>query len=170
MVDINVPHATSTARGDFDAWPCALQTLLDGMDIESKGSFTASLLAVDESARVRTSLLSVGELFVPDAHALCFALWSSSRTARAVHSTGRAALTFVFDEAFYQLQLNARPVSCGNFPLTCFVATIEAGESQRVDYARLTTGISFQLQQHKTVIERWYGQVQVLKRLASMHA
>ncbi|SAK49601.1 hypothetical protein AWB81_00824 [Caballeronia arationis] len=46
----------------FDEWPPELRSLFDGTSIETKGGFTASLLAVDEAGRVRTSLLSLGEL------------------------------------------------------------------------------------------------------------
>ena len=154
----------------FDEWPPEVRSLFDGSMIETKGGFTASLLAVDEAGRVRTSLLSLGELFAPDMRTLCFALWPKSRTALATASTGRATLTFVFDEAFFQVQLEARRVTLDDAPLACFVATIETGEFQRVGYARLTGGIGFELEDGETVMTRWRAQVDMLKRAASAAA
>jgi hypothetical protein len=99
--------APGLEHGTFDEWPAELRTLFDGTSIETKTGFTASLLAADEG-RVRTSLLSVGELFAPDPGTLCFSLWPQSRAARLVSKTGCATLTFVFDEAFFQVQLTRR--------------------------------------------------------------
>jgi hypothetical protein len=157
-------------RGSFDEWPPALRTLFDGSAIEGKACFTTSLLAVDENGRVRTALLSVGEVFAPDANALCIGLWPQSRAAKAVSSTGRATLTFVFDHAFFQVQLQARAVSLSDSALTFFIATIESGEWQRVGYAKLTTGIGFELSDGDAVLARWRAQVEVLKRAASAGA
>jgi hypothetical protein len=147
-----------------------LRSLFDGTSIETKGGFTESLLAVDEAGRVRTSLLSLGELFAPDTRTLCFALWPKSRAAQAIASTGRATLTFVFDAAFFQVQLEARPVPLDDTPLACFVSTIETGEWQRVGYARLTGGIVFELDDGEAVMTRWRAQVEMLKRAASAAA
>jgi hypothetical protein len=154
----------------FDEWPPELRSLFDGTSIETKGGFTASLLAVDEAGRVRTSLLSLGELFAPDTRTLSFALWPKSRAAQAIASTRRATLTFVFDAAFYQVQLEARPVPLDDASLACFVATVETGEWQRVGYARLTSGIVFELDDGEAVMTRWRAQVEMLKRAASAAA
>jgi hypothetical protein len=159
----------------FDEWPAALRSLFDGASIETKTGFTASLLAADE-AGIRTSLLSVGELFAPDTRTLCFSLWPQSRAAKVISKTGRATLTFVFDEAFFQVQLQARSTRISksaprdNELLTYFIATIETGEWQRVSYARLTSGIEFELEGREAVLARWRGQVETLKRVASAAA
>src|SRR5471032_933672 len=89
----------------FDEWPEDVRALFDGSSLESKTGFTASLLSVDANGHVRTSLLGVGELYAPDSRTLCFALWPQARAARVIAQSGRAALTFVCDEAFYQVQL-----------------------------------------------------------------
>jgi hypothetical protein len=81
----------------------------------------------------------------------------------------RAALTFVFDAAFYQVQLDVVPLSSDaarNAGLACFEGTIAAGEVQRVTYAQLDHGIGFSLADdvRDAVLERWVGQVEMLKR------
>jgi hypothetical protein len=158
-------------HGTFDEWPAELRTLFDGTSIETKTGFTASLLAADDG-RVRTSLLSVGELFAPDPSTLCFSLWPQSRAARVVSKTGCATLTFVFNEAFYQVQLQARIAPLAGSPVTCFIATIETGEWQKVAYARLVHGIGFAFAQgqESAVLERWRQQVDALKRASSAAA
>jgi hypothetical protein len=156
----------------FDEWPSALRALFDGSLRGAPDGFTASLAAVDHAGRVRTALLSAGELYVPDAQnaqsarTLCFALWPASRAAQAIIANGRATLTFVADDAFYQIQLDAHRVALEGAPLACFVATIESGEAQRVGYARLTSGIAFELSDAGEVHARWREQMEWLKRAA----
>ncbi|SAL09393.1 hypothetical protein AWB70_00081 [Caballeronia cordobensis] len=154
----------------FDEWPPELRALFDGTFASADAGFTASLCAADQGHRVRTALLSAGELLAPDARTLAFALWPTSRTAQAVATTGRATLTFVFDEAFYQVHLDVRRVPLDDVPLACFVGTIESGEVQRVGYARLTNGIAFELTDAQSALTRWREQLDWLKRAASAAA
>jgi hypothetical protein len=201
----------------FDEWPPALRALLDGTALASKIGFTASLITCDASGHLRTSLVGIGELYAPDSRHLAFALWPNSRAARALaspgqpaaHSSGagrinseplaakairhghpraRAALTFVYDDAFYQVQLGvdvlanadagasagagaeaeiAEPPGSG---LAQFIASIDAGEMQQVGYARLTSGVAFELsgeasEQH-AVLDRWSRQIERLRQAA----
>lgn len=156
----------------FDEWPTELRALFDGSALASKVGFTASLLTVDEnSAHLRSSLLGIGELYAPDSRTLCLALWPQSRAARAIVRSGRAALTFVFDEAFYQVQLALAPLPADAAGLACFAGSIESGEAQRVPYARLTAGITFDLEAGgDAVLERWTQQIEHLKRAAASAA
>jgi hypothetical protein len=152
----------------FDEWPIELRALFDGAALASKIGFTASLLTTDASGtHLRTSLLGIGELYAPDSRSLCIALWPQSRATQAIARNGRAALTFVFDDAFYQVQLALTRVNAHEAGLACFAGTIESGESQRVPYARLTSGITFELGEGKgAVLERWTQQVEWLKKAA----
>jgi len=172
MTASNAPQSSLSQDAVFDEWPPELRALFDGTLTltGAGGGFTASLCAVDGAHRVRTALLSAGELLAPDARTLAFALWPTSRTAQAVMATGRATLAFVFDGAFYQVQLDARRVPLNDVPLACFVATIESGEMQRVGYARLTSGITFELTDGQTALARWREQLEWLKRAASAAA
>jgi hypothetical protein len=156
----------------FDEWPPKLRALFDGTALAEKAGFTASLVTLDANGRPRTSLLSAGELYAPDARALCFALWPSARAARvlrerAASGQARAALTFVHDATFYQVQLNV-DVLPDDGELACFDASIDALEAQRVAYAKLTTGIAFELEGASTaaVLGRWQRQVDRLRLAA----
>jgi hypothetical protein len=174
----------------FDEWPPELRALFDGTALAEKAGFTASLTTLDANGHLRTSLLSLGELYAPDARTLCFALWPSSRAARSLsrraqRERARAALTFVHDEAFYQVQLNVEPLADGTDAinashaheaasgLACYVASIEAGEAQRVRYARLTSGIAFELEEGEgrdAVLARWQRQIALLRQAAERAA
>ena len=49
MTDSPSPGTHAVEQIAFDEWPPELRTLFDGTLIETKGGFTASLLAVDEA-------------------------------------------------------------------------------------------------------------------------
>jgi hypothetical protein len=155
----------------FDEWPAAPRALLDGTSLASKTGFTASFVTTDASnGHVRTSLLGAGELYAPDSRTLCVALWPQSRAAGVLARSGRAALTFVCEEAFYQVQLQFEPlppVRGDSSGLAHFIGAIDTGEAQRVPYARLTGGITFELEGGAAVLDRWERQIERLKQAAA---
>lgn len=161
----------------FAEWPTELVAYFDGTGLAAKAGFTASLVVVDASAggHARTSLLSVGELCVPDARRLAFVLWRASRAARALREAAakqcaRAVLTFVHDAAFYQVPLDVDVLpddgQADQGGLARFVASVQSIERQRVPYAQLTSGIAFELanDQRAEVLERWERQIDCLRR------
>ncbi|RKF29837.1 hypothetical protein [Paraburkholderia fungorum] len=155
----------------FDEWPDAVRTLFDGSSLASKAGFTASLLTVDANGHVRTSLLGVGELYAPDSRSLCIALWPQARAAGVIAQSGQAALTFVCNEAFYQVQLRLAPlaaVTADSSGLVYLSGSIDTAEAQSVRYARLTSGITFELEgQGEAVLDRWERQIEHLKQAAA---
>lgn len=156
-------------RFGFDAWPRELLAWFDGSALESKTGFTASLVTQQADGRLGTSLLGIGELYAPDARSLRLALWAQARAARALAGGAPAALTFVFDGAFYQVQLRVAPMASAPAEATglaCFEAVISAGEAQRVPYARLDAGIAFTLDegQREATLRRWATQIEWLRR------
>ncbi|RKT24988.1 hypothetical protein B0G69_0685 [Paraburkholderia sp. RAU2J] len=170
MSDSSAP-ARPLEQNVFDEWPDAVRALFDGSSLASKTGFTASLLSVDTNGHVRTSLLGVGELYAPDSRTLCVALWPQARAARAIAQSGRAALSFVCDAAFYQVQLLFTPlagVAGDDSGLVYLIGSIDTAEAQSVRYARLTSGITFELQgQGGAVLDRWERQVEHLKQAAA---
>ncbi|WP_114809231.1 hypothetical protein [Paraburkholderia kururiensis] len=153
----------------FDVWPDALRALFDGTSLAGKAGFTASLVTPGEGGRARTALLGIGELYAPGPRTLCIALWPQSRAAQALVAQGAAALTFVFDGAFYQTQFDFEPMHIAGEaapPLACFKGTLAAGEVQRVNYARLTSGIRFELEDgmREAALHRWEEQIALLRR------
>ncbi|WGS49317.1 hypothetical protein LFL96_16365 [Paraburkholderia sp. D15] len=155
----------------FDEWPDAVRALFDGSSLASKTGFTASLLSVDANGHLRTSLLGIGELYAPDSRSLCIALWPQARATRAIERNGRAALSFVCDEAFYQVQLRVvtlAAVSGDDSGLVYLSGSIDTAEAQSVRYARLTSGITFELVgERERVLDRWERQIEHLKQAAA---
>lgn len=187
------PAARALDQRTFDEWPPELRALFDGQALESKAGFTASLITCDAGGHLRTSLLGIGELYAPDERSLAFALWPSSRAARLLmaparahesatmpeaghrHRRAHAALTFVYEGAFHQVQLEVEAFpDDGDEPggsLAMFIASIDAGEAQQVGYARLTSGIAFELagqpSEQRAVLDRWERQVDQLRQAAN---
>ncbi|WP_322014872.1 hypothetical protein [Paraburkholderia sp. J12] len=156
-------------RLQFEAWPPELLAWFDGSNLAGKTGFTASLVTRQADGRLGTSLLGIGELYAPDARTLRVALWSGARSARSLAGSAPAALTFVFDGAFYQVQLDAVQMASREAEaagLACFEAAIAAGEAQRVPYARLDSGIVFTLDEsgREATLRRWAEQVEWLRR------
>lgn len=170
MSDSSAP-ARPLEQNVFDEWPDAVRALFDGSSLASKTGFTASLLSVDANGHVRTSLLSVGELYAPDSRTLCIALWPQARATRAIAQSGRAALSFVCDAAFYQVQLLVTPlagVAGDDSGLVYLIGSIDTAEAQSVRYARLTSGITFELEgEGSVVLDRWERQIEHLKQAAA---
>ena len=160
------------ANGDnFRTWPPELLAWFDGTSLAQKTGFTASIITLDVTGRIGTSLVGAGELYAPDSHSLCFALWGQSRAARALGASGRGTVTFVFDGTFYQvhLEVNALPSKeASDAGLSCFRGLITIGETQRVPYAHLTSGITFTLddRMQNDVLTRWQAQLDLLKASA----
>jgi hypothetical protein len=169
MSDSPVPER-ALEQHVFDEWPDAVRAVFDGSSLANKVGFTASLLAVEPSGHVRTSLLGVGELYAPDSRTLCIALWPQTRATRAIVQSGRAALSFVYDEAFYQVQLLVTPlagVTGDDSGLVYLTSSIDTAEAQSVRYARLTSGITFELEGEERVLDRWEQQIEHLKQAAA---
>jgi hypothetical protein len=165
-------HNSSLEQNVFDEWPAGLRALFDGTSLAAKIGFTASLVTSGPNGQLRTTLLGIGELYAPDSRTLCVALWPQARSARALAENRRATLTFVFGDAFYQVQLAfeaLRDAQGTEGGLLYFSGTIDTGELQRVRYARLTSGITFELADNKdAVLERWTQQIGLLKQAVAV--
>ncbi|MBR8314462.1 hypothetical protein KDW36_14810 [Burkholderia dolosa] len=152
----------------FDAWPPAVVSLFDGTALERHADLAASLIVATDEGQLRTTLLSVGEIYARDARTLLFALWPQSRAARAIRQRRAAALTLVADRAFFQAQLKIEPLEGDFGGLAGFAATIVHGDAQRVGYARVVTGVTFALEgERAAVLARWQRQIEHLRRAAA---
>lgn len=168
-------------RWQFDRWSPACLALFDGEALADKARFSASLVVIDrgvEPPEARTTLLGVGELYASDPATLFIALWPSSRGARLLADERAATLTFVADGAFHQARLRVEPAGfTGDGPaddgsalsgLACFRATLAGGDAQRVAYARLTSGIAFELEDGRdAVLARWTRQIEQIRLIAA---
>lgn len=161
-------HRHALEQWTFDAWPPAVLSLFDGTALDHKADVAASLIVATGDGQLRTTLLSAGEVLAHDARRLLFALWPHSRAAKALAERRMAALTLVADGAFFQAQLKVEPLEGDFGGLAGFAATIEHGDAQRVGYARLATGVTFELAgDSAAVLARWQCQIEHLRRAAA---
>lgn len=164
-------HRHALEQWTFDAWPPAVVSLFDGTALDRKADVAVSLIVATDDGQLRTTLLSVGEIYARDARVLLLALWPQSRAARALAQRRAAALTLVADGAFHQAQLEIEPLEGDFGGLAGFAATIAHGDAQRVGYARLATGVTFALEgedgARAAVLARWQRQVEHLRHAAA---
>ncbi|MBR8143639.1 hypothetical protein KDW46_14880 [Burkholderia vietnamiensis] len=162
-------HRHALEQWTFDAWPPAVVALFDGTALERHADLAASLIVATGDGQLRTTLLSIGEIFARDARTLLLVLWPQSRAAHALLQRRTAALTLVADGAFFQAQLVIEPLEGDFGGLAGFAATIAHGDAQRVGYAHLATGVTFALEGEgrADVLARWQRQVEHLRRAAA---
>jgi hypothetical protein len=142
--------------------PQTVRELFDGRDLPRKIGVTAQLIAGSGGPRI--ALLSVGEVLVRDDTVL-LTMWAGSRTATAVRESSRAVLLVVADEAIVRIDLEVTelPSAQAVTGRTTFRATIASVEHDRVAYARVTSGIGFELEEPGPVVERWEQQIELLR-------
>jgi len=148
--------------------PDVLRLLLDGRDLSSKVGETFLLLTTDENGWPHMAMLSVGELLARDARTLEAALWLHSTATRNLDRDGRGLLAMVADGAGFYVRLTAQRVADLDLGqdgrLARFDLQIEDVQEDRVDYARLTAGITFELPDKQAVVARWQHTIEALRQ------
>lgn len=149
--------------------PDELWPLVDGEALETKVGAVIQLLTVSETGWPHTALLSAGEVLgAEDRQRLGLALWAGTETTSNLHRTGRCSTTFVHGGSAFYLDLSvdsAGSLDLGALSLDCFVATIERALVDEVDYATLTSGITFEFTGVDGVLERWSITIEALRSL-----
>jgi hypothetical protein len=140
--------------------PASLADVFDGRRLGAKVGETILLIAGVEP---RVAALSVGEvLVIGDRVGLL--LYAGSRTCAAVRETGRALLLGVADGGLVRVRLDVT-VSGAAVPSgrSAFVGTVAEVELDRVGYAQVTSGITYELGDPASVVERWEHQIEALE-------
>jgi hypothetical protein len=149
------------------ALPAVLQPLFDGQNLHSKVGETFLLLTTDTDGWPHMAMLSVGELLAVDSERLEAALWLHSTATRNLEHTARGLLAIVADGAGYYVRLTARRLDDLDLGaqgrLARFELAIEDVQEDRVDYAKLTSGIRFELPDPAAVVARWEHTIAALK-------
>ncbi len=145
--------------------PAELAALFDGTDPAGRVGFTMELLTADGEGWPDSALLSAGEVLAVDGSTLRLALWPATRTTANLTRSGRASLAFVHDGTFFTLRLETcRGADLGGAsPLAVFDGRVTAVRRDEVGYARLVSGIVFELPDPPAVVERWRSTVEALR-------
>ena len=154
-----------------DQLPDALRQLLDGSNLASREGLTFLLLTTDEAGWPHMAMLSVGELVAMDQHTLRAGLWLHSSTSKNLTQAGRAMLTLIADGNGYYVRLAAQrgpDLDLGaEGRLAYFEMQVEDVQEDSTDYATLTSGITFRLNQPEQVVPRWQRTVDALRAAAA---
>jgi hypothetical protein len=148
-----------------DSLPADITDFLDGTGLASKIGETVQLTAVDDAGWPRMTLLSAGEVVAPHSRELRFLLRHDSRTARALTSNGHCQLILVIAQTLVKAYLTASQlgtVALNGREYRLFRATVVTVERDAVDYAGVTSGITYRLPCPEPVLRRWTTQVELL--------
>ena len=144
--------------------PGEVVALLDGSDLDARVGFTLELLTVDHDGWPGVALLSAGEALALDDSTVRLALWPGTRTTANLTRTGQAALAFVDDGAAFTLRLETcRGSDLAEPALAVFDGRVVDVRRDEVSYARLRSGIVFDLPDPPSVVGRWRSTIGELR-------
>ena len=151
-----------SARGD-GRLPADVVALLDGSDLEARIGLTIELLTVAEDGWPGVALLSAGEVLAMSGSEVRLALWPDSRTTANLTRAGQGVLEFVHDGAGFTVRLETRRAADLPGPLARFEGRVVGVRRDEVGYARLTSGITFDLPEAPAVVARWRETIEGLR-------
>jgi hypothetical protein len=146
--------------------PDGLVRLLGGDELEARVGLTIELLTVDPDGWPGVALLSAGEVLALDRSTVRLALWPDSRTTANLARTGQGLLTLVDDGAAFGIRLETGPLADLPGPLAAFHGHVATVRRDEVGYARLTSGITFELPDPPQVVARWRATIAALRSAA----
>lgn len=147
-----------------------LVRLLDGTRLAEKVGVTLLFNTVGESGWSNVALLSVGEVLAVSPVRLQLALWPETRTGANLSRTGKGVLFLIHGGTAYTIEITARrlgDLQVEGIPLAGFTADVIHVAKDKVDYATLTSGVTFQLNQPEEVLPRWEKTLTALRNVPS---
>jgi hypothetical protein len=150
--------------------PETLQPLFSGSDLASGVGETFLLLTTGEDGWPHMAMLSVGELLLADPSTLRAALWLHSTATRNLTRERRGLLALVHHGAGYYLRCEAvrgPDLDLGeNGRLAYFELRLQDVLEDAVNYAVLTSGMTFALNNPEQVLARWQHTVDAMRAVA----
>jgi hypothetical protein len=137
---------------------------LDGSDLLAKTQ-AVRLSTVDEKGWPRASLLSAGDMLALPGGLVRFLIFKDSSTAKNLLRDRRLTMTFAFDGGMSELLTHADLLASSSVApnLALFEARLEAARFHKAPYADVASGITFALNDPKSVLGRWQGQIEALR-------
>jgi hypothetical protein len=139
--------------------------LLNGKDLVDKQHHAMMLLTTTEDLWPHVAMLSVGEIIAIDDTQLRLSLWPETTTTANMIRTGQATLVaFYRGTAHYvRLALERMPVLReAKHPRERFIAKVVASREDVAKYADITSGVTINLKDPPSVIQRWEETVKEL--------
>jgi flavin reductase (DIM6/NTAB) family NADH-FMN oxidoreductase RutF len=148
--------------------PSGVRRLLDGTGLAEKVGTTLLLVTVGDDDWPHIAMLSPGEVLVTEDDGLALALHASSGTCRNLRRDGRALVSVVAEGVAYRIRIRAQHVPEPPLPGAdaLFTAGVERIDEDRVGYARVLHGTTYELVDEERTVERWTAKLDRLRALA----
>ena len=144
--------------------------MLDGSCVSARSHTAFTLASAATNGWPHVALLSQGEVVMVAEGVLRIALHSGSRTTANLAETRRATLLLVSPGAVETIEILAHSIGASELagiPLSLFEADITKVQKHAVPYATVTSGITFELRNAGSTIDRWTETVTLLRGKAS---
>jgi hypothetical protein len=149
--------------------PEVVRTPLSGSNLGSAETSLEAfqLLTTDEQGWPHMALLSVGELVATGPRVIRAGLWLHGSTSKNLSRDGRAVLVVIANDNAYYIRLTAQrgaDLDLGaEGRLAYFTLAVDDVLVDAADYARLTSGVRFVVNQPAQVVPRWQQTVDALR-------
>lgn len=149
------------------AIPAGVSSFFNGEDLLAKTQ-AVRLTTTDADGWPRALLLTAGEMLVLADKTVRFAIFRQSGTAANLMRDGRLMLSMSLDNGICDIRMRARPCAgkVPDGPLCYFTAAIESARLHVVDYADVTSGVTFAVHDAPASVQRWQKQIAALRALA----
>jgi len=159
---MSTPADDSVAR-----LPTSAMALFDGRDLPEKASRTFLLATGDSEGLPHLAMLSVGEVYAPDASHLHLALHATSGSRHALASSRRGLLVVVGAQQSLQVRMETELIDAfASERIDLFRMRVVSVRDEHAPYATITSGITFALKGDPApTIDRWRQQIDLLRAL-----
>jgi hypothetical protein len=154
------------SRLESTVLPPPVLALLDGRDLDGKVGETILLLTTGERGWPHVAMLSAGEVLAVAEDRVRLALWTGTETGDNLRRGARATLAVVLAGGGHYIEIalsSERPIEVDGSVHDRFDCTVERVLSDEVGYARLMSGITFELPDRAGVVARWQATVERLR-------
>jgi hypothetical protein len=141
---------------------------LDGRDLAGRAGLTVLLLTISSEGWPQVAMLSVGEVLAVDRRRLRLALWPGSGSTTNLTGGGQATMMLVVGSDTYYCRVRSRrlpDLALSGGPRACFEVEVQEVLLDLVDYATVTSGIEFSLNEPERVLPAWREAVAALGAL-----
>jgi len=141
--------------------------LFDGRDLADKVGRAFLLATGDREGLPHLAMLSVGEIYAPDASHLHLALHATSGSCHALVSSRRGLLVVVGAQQSLQVRMETELIDASaSERIDLFRMRVVSVRDEHAPYAAITSGITFTLKDDPApTIDRWRQQVDLLRAL-----
>ena len=153
--------------------PPEVVAMLAGDDMRAGSGHTFTLVVTGIDGWPTFALLSVGEVLATDAETVRLALWPGSNTTAALTETGKATMMIIGGDSVWYVHLAARrgpDINVTGMNRAYFECGVDEVLVDKVTYAKITSGISFELPDPETVLGRWQQTIDLVRAAPAVPA